>query len=94
MNAKVVGVLIIYRAANQTVTFEKVDYIRVGSYTKKSNEFPAIQAQLQDKIRDTKFEERHAKQDLYLQDALQLLDYSAYFDIKGIPQPTDMEQQN
>lgn len=34
MNGKDVGVLIIYRAANQTVMFEKVDYIRVGSYTK------------------------------------------------------------
>lgn len=29
MNGKNVGVLIIYRAANQTVMFEKVDYIRV-----------------------------------------------------------------
>jgi len=34
MNDKNVGVLIIYRAVNQTVTFEKTDYIRVGSYTK------------------------------------------------------------
>ena len=29
MGDKQVGVLIIYKAANQTVTFEKVDYIRV-----------------------------------------------------------------
>ncbi len=36
------GVLIIYRATNQTVMFEKVDYIRVGSYTKKLNEYPAL----------------------------------------------------
>lgn len=34
MNDVTVGVLIIYRATNQTVMFEKVDYIRVGSYTK------------------------------------------------------------
>ena len=53
MNGKNVGVLIIYRAANQTVMFEKVDYIRVGSYTKKLNEFPALQAQLWDRIRNT-----------------------------------------
>lgn len=31
MNDKIVGVLIIYRAVNQTVTFEKTDYIRVGA---------------------------------------------------------------
>lgn len=90
MNGKNVGVLIIYRAVNQTVTFEKVDYIRVGSYTKKLNEYPAIQAQLWDRIRNSKFEERYAKQDLELKDALRLLDYSVYFDIIGIPQPADI----
>ena len=90
MNDKNVGVLIIYRAASQTVTFEKVDYIRVGSYTKKLNEFPAMQAQLWDRIRNSKFEERYVKQDLEIKDALRLLDYTVYFDIKDIPQPTDM----
>ena len=89
MNGKNVGVLIIYRAANQTVMFEKVDYIRVGSYTKKLNEFPALQAQLWDRIRNTKFEERYTKQDLELADALRLLDFTVYFDIRNIPQPSD-----
>lgn len=91
MNNANVGVLIIHRAANQPVTFEKVDYIRVGSYTKKLCEYPALQAQLWDKIRSSKFEERYAKQDLELNDALRLIDYSAYFDIKGTPQPTDIQ---
>lgn len=91
MNDVTVGVLIIYRAANQPVTFEKVDYIRVGSYTKKLNEYPALQAQLWNRIRNSKFEERYAKQDLELKEALRLIDYSAYFDIKGTPQPTDMQ---
>ena len=89
MNGMTVGVLIIYRAANQTVMFEKVDYIRVGSYTKKLNEYPTVQAQLWDRIRNTKFEERYAKQDLELADALRLLDYAVYFDIRNIPQPSD-----
>lgn len=90
MNNVCVGVLIIYRAANQTVTFERVDYIRVGSYTKKLNEFPALQAQLWDRIRNSKFEERYAKQDMELSNALQLIDYSIYFDIKEMTQPTDI----
>lgn len=89
MNEKNIGVLIIYRATNQTVMFEKVDYIRVGSYTKKSNEYPALQAQVWDKIRNTKFEERYAKQDLELANALRLLDFSVYFDIRNIPQPSN-----
>lgn len=34
MNNKPLVVLIIYRATYQPITFKKVDYIRVGSYTK------------------------------------------------------------
>ena len=90
MNGVDVGVLIISRAVNQTVMFEKTDYIRVGSYTKKLNEYPALQAQLWDRILNLKFEECFAKQDLELSEAVRMLDCAAYFDITGIPQPTDM----
>lgn len=91
IDGKDVGVLIIHRAANQTVMFEKVDYVRVGSYTKKLSEYPAIQAQLWDRLRTSKFEERFAKQDLDLVTALGLLEYSTYFDLVKIPQPTNAE---
>lgn len=91
VNNKSVGVLIIHRAVNQTVMFEKVDYIRIGSYTKRLSEFPTIQSQLWHKLENSKFEERYAKQDLNLVDALQLLDCSVYFDIKGLPQPSTIE---
>ena len=90
MNDKNVGVLIIYRAVNQTVTFEKTDYIRVGGYTKKLNEYPALQAQLWDRPRNSKFEDRYAKQDLELENALRLLDYQTYFDNTDIPLPSDI----
>ena len=89
VNNKRVGVLIIYSATNQTVMFEKVDYVRVGSYTKKLNEYPEIQAKLWDKLRNSKFEERSAKLDLNLTEALSLLDYNVYFDNADIPQPQD-----
>lgn len=89
VNNKTVGVLIIYSATNQTVMFEKADYIRVGSYTKKLNEYPEIQAKLWDKLRTSKFEERSAKIDLSLTEALSLLDYNAYFDNADIPLPQD-----
>ena len=71
---KNVGVLIIHRAVNQTVMFQKVDYIRVGSYTKKLSEYPALQAQLWDRLRTSKFEERIAKHDLDLVTALGMLE--------------------
>lgn len=88
-NKKVV-VLKINRAVNQTVMFSKLEYIRIGSYTKKLNDYPTIQAQLWDKINNSRFEERYCKQDLNLQSALQLLNYNIYFDLKNIPQPTDI----
>lgn len=84
-----VGVLTVYRAVNQTVMFEKIDYIRIGSYTKKLSDYPQVQAQLWDKIRNSNFEERFAKQDLELKVALQMLDYASYFDLLLTPIPTD-----
>lgn len=90
VNGKRVGVLSIYKSTNQTVMFEKVDYIRVGSYTKKLSEYPSLQAQLWDRIRNSKFEERYAKIDLSLGEVVQLIDYSIYFDIMKIPQPNDI----
>lgn len=89
MDDKRVGVLIIYRATTQTVTFEKVDYIRVGSYTKKLVEYPTLQTQLWDRLRVSKFEDGYARQDLDLEAALSLLDYPTYFDVLGIPLPSD-----
>lgn len=89
IDGKNVGVLIIHRPFNQTVMFEKTDYIRVGSYTKKLNEFPALQAQLWDRLRMSKFEERFAKQDLDMVTALGMLEYTSYFDLAKVPQPTD-----
>ena len=89
-NNKSLVVLIIYKATGQTVTFKKVEYIRVGSYTKKLNEYPQMRAQLWDKIRNNRFEEQYAMQDLSIEDALRQLDYTIYFDIKGEPVPTDI----
>ncbi|MGN0653569.1 MAG: ATP-binding protein [Oscillospiraceae bacterium] len=88
---KPIVVLIIYKATSQTVTFKKVDYIRVGSYTKKLSDYPQMQAQLWDKIRNNRFEEQYAKQDLEASKALQLLDFAIYFDLKKEPLPTDLE---
>ena len=90
LNDKDVVVLIIYKATSQTVTFKKVDYIRVGSYTKKLSDYPQMQAQLWDKIRNSRFEEQYAKKDLSAEEAVQFLDFSVYFDIKGEPIPTNL----
>lgn len=91
MNGKTVGVLIIYCATDQPVMFQKVDYVRVGSYTRKLSDIPALRTKLWDKLRNSRFEERLALQDLTLEQALHLLDYASYFDITTIPLPTNAE---
>ena len=91
MNDMRLVVLIIFKAANQTVTFKKVDYIRVGSYTKKLSDYPQMQAQLWDRIRNTRFEEQYAKQDISADEVFGLLDFNVYFDLKKEPLPSNME---
>ena len=91
IDGKNIGILKIYKASNHTVTFQKVEYIRVGSYTKKLKDHPQLEMKLWDKLRNFRFEEQIAKQDLTLKDALQLLNTTTYFDIKEIPVPSDID---
>lgn len=86
-----VGILIIYKALNQTVMFQKLEYIRIGSYTQKLTDYPALQAQLWDRLRNVGFETLYARQDLDLAEALQLLDYTVYFDLTKTAQPADFK---
>ena len=90
IEGKNVAILIIYKALNTPVTFEKIDYIRIGSYTKKLNEFPALQSQLWDKIRNDRFEEQYVAIDLTAEDAVRKLDYNVYFENTHNPLPSDL----
>jgi Predicted transcriptional regulator containing an HTH domain and an uncharacterized domain shared with the mammalian protein Schlafen len=85
-----VVILIICAANSRTVMFQKIDYIRIGSYTKKLCDYPAVQAQLWDRLRLKKFEELIAKKDLEPNEVASLLDFAVYFDIKSEPQPSDL----
>lgn len=87
IDGRFVGVLIIHCAVNNPVTFKKVDYIRVGSYTKKLIDHPVLQSRLWKRLHDKKYEELIAKQDMSSEDVLRCLDYSVYFELSKIPQP-------
>ena len=89
--SKPVVVLAIYKAVDKTVMFEKIDYIRIGSYTKKLNDFPQVKAQLWDKLRGSRFEMLPAKSDLPIDVVMNLLDFSTYFDLKNQPLPSSHE---
>lgn len=87
MNNKNVCVLIISCAANQPVKFKRASYIRIGSYTKKLNEYPEVEAKLWEKLRNIKFEDRLAKTDLSSTEVLKFLDYTKYFELKKLTMP-------
>ncbi|MDO4921826.1 MAG: ATP-binding protein [Phascolarctobacterium sp.] len=88
----IVGILIIHCAINNPVTFKKVEYIRVGSYTKKLIDYPALQARLWNRLHNRNFEEMTARQDMNLIDALALVNYNTYFDLMNLVQPDSREQ--
>ena len=86
-----VSVLMIHCAQNQPVTFKKTGYIRVGSYTKKLSDHPALEARLWNRLQNLDFEGQLAKSELTLSDALRLIDYGVYFDLLNITTPASAE---
>ena len=91
IEGKHIELIIITRAEGVPVTFEKVDYIRSGSYTKKLIEFPTLQAQLWDKLRNSQFEETYSMTGLTDKKVLRLLNYEVYFTLLHIPIPDETE---
>lgn len=86
-----VELIVIGKAVATPVAFEKVEYIRSGSYTKKLIDFPALQAQLWDRLRNEQFEDSYAKTGLRLHDAMQLLNCNNYFRLMQKPTPETQE---
>lgn len=85
------GVLEITASIGSTVMFKKEEFIRIGSYTKKLNDYPAVKTDLWSRLRYRDFETQAAKTDLQLAQALDMLDYPAYFSLlkKSIPEGHD-----
>ena len=87
-----VEVIRIHKALHTPVAFEKVEYIRSGSYTKKLNEYPELMTQLWDKLRNNRFEDMCPIKDLRYADVLQMIDIGAYFTMLKLPQPTEEKE--
>ena len=84
-----VGVLKIDAAQGQPVAFQKCGYVRIGSYTKKLNEYPVVEEKLWRKLRIGRFEVMPSIEPLALPEALSMIDYVSYFDQMGVPVPSD-----
>lgn len=92
INGNHVELIRIHKALLTPVSFEKTEYIRSGSYTKKLNEYPELTAQLWDKLRNSRFEDMMPVKDLRYADVLRMIDSGVYFSLLKIPQPTDEEE--
>lgn len=79
----------IHKALNEPVAFQKIDYIRSGSYTKKLHEFPVFRAQLWDKLRHSQFEDICVKTNQRFEEIIRLLQVNTYFTLLKIPQPAE-----
>lgn len=84
---KVVAIIKIAKAVSRPVSFKKMEYVRVGSYTKKLSEVPSRQAQLWEKLRQSRFENGVAEFDVRSDEVVSKLDTQAFFDNLGRKYP-------
>lgn len=89
INGKHVEIIIISKAVGVPVSFEKVSYVRIGSYTQRLDEYDTLQAQLWDKLRNEQFEDIFAKIDLTFEQVSSVLNCDRYFEMLHITPPTD-----
>jgi ATP-dependent DNA helicase RecG len=86
-----VVVLEIEQASHQPVQFSGKEYIRIGSYKKPLSNFPEKERALWQVFDKMSFERGIAAERLKGEDVLQLLEYSAYFDLLQQPLPTNQK---
>lgn len=86
-----VVILEIQAATHTPVQFDGTEYIRVGSYKKKLNEFKEKERALWRIFDKTPFEFQAAAENLSVEKILKLLDYPAYFDLtdQALPEGRD-----
>ena len=75
------------RASQQPVAFEGVEFIRVGSATKKLKDYPEKERALWRVFDRVSFEDGISAEQVSDEDVLLMLDYPAYFDLLDMPLP-------
>ncbi len=85
-----ISIYVIPATKNQPVEFMKQAYIRVGSITRKLNEFPDKQAKIWKK-ETTSFEKELAKDNLNASDITKYLSTETYFDLMKLPYPSTQQ---
>lgn len=85
-----ISIFVIPATKNQPVEFINQAYIRVGSLTKKLNNFPQKQAKIWKKD-NTPFEKEIAKDNLTASDITKYLSTETYFDLMKLPYPSTQQ---
>ena len=83
-----VVLLEVERATSRPVAFQRTEFIRVGSSTRKLRDHPSKATRLWRLLLEHPFEEGIAAEHLTGEDVLQVLDYPTYFHLLGVP-PAD-----
>lgn len=84
-------ILEIQPANHKPVRFDGVEYLRIGSYTKKLQEFPEKERELWRNLDKISFEKQLATKPIEGNEVLRLLDFSKYFDMTGQPLPQNQQ---
>lgn len=88
---KLVSIFKIEATIGQPVSFNHVDYVRVGSITRTLKDFPAKEKKIWIKSNKQKFERIVSLEVETTDEIVKLLDTQAYFDLLELPYPTNRE---
>lgn len=80
-------------AAQTPIQFKHQRYIRVGSYTKKLDEYPGVERCLRGRLLEAGFESQLAADNPSLAEAIDLLDDAAYYKLQKLPIPDSREER-
>jgi len=87
INNKPIVIFEIPAANNRPISFANINYIRVGSYTKKLNDYPEKERELWRLFDKFQFESGIAKKDVSSDEVLSIIDYPSYFTLLKQPLP-------
>lgn len=91
IEGKKIGLLMISPAVGYPVSFCHIEYIRLGSITRRLEELKELSSRLWAKLRGGAFEQQIAKIDCAIDDVVSELDVSKYFSLKNLPYPSTYE---
>jgi len=86
-----ISLFIIPAAIDRPVDFLRTSYIRVGSVTRKLNDFPEKEAKIWRKSSVSSFEKEIASANLSASEVVSLLSTQTYFDLLKVPYPSNQE---